>query len=247
MYLPASLVKWTFLAVSSIGLLAASARDLENAASALSATNAPGQTLSPGLRLDTNSDDGAALSAALEYAAKQREDRLRGIPPPPSQFPFPNVYGEPLSPSPNYVNFYGIDDRYPDYLLCRYDVKVKNYHQSSELEWFKDALKQTRHSGPTKFPPIKWIAVAIQNVKEHKDANTFEQSFKVGAIFKATDVFDSSIKLSQLINEAKMDRHPFKFEPAPANPRLPRMPREEQHWSIVERHAATNSPSAGTK
>jgi len=175
-----------------------------------------------------------------DYVAKQREDRIRGIPP-PSQFPFPNVYGEPLHPRPNYVNFYRINDRYPNYRLCEYDVDVKNYNQSNEPKWFKAALKQARRSGPTKFPPIKWVAVAIRNVAEHKDASTFEKSFNVGALFKASDVFDLSSDLSQLVAHADMDRHPFFLDLK--QPDL--FPAEQQRWVIVERHV-TNSPTAGS-
>jgi hypothetical protein len=139
------------------------------------------------------------------------------------------------------VNFYGVDDHYPNYLECVYDVEENNYNQSKEPKWFIESLKQIRHSGPEKFPPIKWIAIIIKNRAEHKDASTFEQSFKVGAIFKASDVFDSSRNLSQLIAGAAMDRHPFKYDPqqSPAG--------EQQRWVIVERHAATNSTTTDSK
>jgi hypothetical protein len=168
----------------------------EGSPSSLSATNAPPQMVSPESAQQLKGKE--ADRAFDDYVAKQREDRIRDIPPPPSQFPFPNVYGYPLHPSPNYVNFYAINDHYPDYLLCEYDVDVKNYNQSNEPKWFKAALKQARRSGPTKFPPIKWIAVIICNEAEWKDANTMDQAFKVGAIFKASDVFGSSSNLSQL-------------------------------------------------
>jgi len=36
-----------------------------------------------------------------------------------------------------------------------------------------------------------------------------KKSFKVGVLFKASDVFDSLSDLSQLVAGAEMDRHPF--------------------------------------
>jgi hypothetical protein len=216
------------------------ASDHEGSSSSLSATNTPPQMALPESAQQLKSNE--ANRAFDDYVAKQRADRIRGIPPPPSQFPFPNVYGEPLHPRPNYVNFFRINDHYPNYLLCEYDVDEKNYSQSDEPKWFKAALKQARRSGPTKFPPIKWIAVAIRNVAEHKDASTFEKSFKVGALFKASDVFDSSRDLSQLIVHADRDRHPFFLDLK--RPDL--FPAEQQRWMIVERHATNNPPTTGS-
>jgi hypothetical protein len=221
----------------SLSLLVGCVYGGEGSPNVLSATNAP-----PQMNSNELAKARAMIAGAMnEGARKEYEDRLRGIPPPPSHFPFPNVEGYAHHPRPNYVNFYGINDHYPDYLLCEYDVEVKNYDQSNEPKWFKAALKQARRSGPTKFPPIKWIAVAICNVAEHKDASTFEQSFKVGAIFKAGDVFDSSRDLSQMIANAQMDRHPFKYDTTQPTPG------EQQRWIIVEQHAATNNPTTGPK
>ena len=73
------------------------------------------------------------------------------------------------------------------------------------------------------------------------NASTFEKSFKVGAIFKASEVFDSSHDLSQLVADAEMDRHPFKYDTHQPTPG------EQQRWLIVERHAATNAPTTGSK
>jgi len=209
-------------------------------------TNAPSLVIRPEFtnELSSNNDNRAALNAAFEdYVAKQREDRTRGVLPPPSQFPFPNDPGGPLHPSPCYVNFYAIDDRYPNYLQCEYDVNPTNYDQSDELKWLTDAIEQTRRLGPKKFPPIKWIALIIRNRSEHKDANTFAQSFKVGSIFKAADVFDASHNVSALIAQANMDRHPFFFDRSKSD----LFPSEQQRWVIVERHAATNSPAEKPK
>jgi hypothetical protein len=122
------------------------------------------------------------------------------------------------------TKFYCINDYYPDYLLCQYDVDEKNYSQSDESGWFKAALKQIRHSGPKKFPPIKWIAIIINNRAEWNGASTFEKCYKAGAIFKASDVFDSSRKFSQLIADADMDRHPFKYD------QLQPTPGDAQRW-----------------
>ena len=63
---------------------------------------------------------------------------------------------------------------------------------------------------------------------------------KVGAIFKASDVFDSSHDLSQLVAHAEMDRHPFKYDTTQPTPG------EQQRWVIVEQHA-TNNPTTGSK
>jgi hypothetical protein len=123
--------------------------------------------------------------------------------------------------------------------LCSYNVDEYPYDRTREPEWFKAALGGIRQSGSDKFPPIKWIAVIIFNHREHKDAATFERSFKVGAIFKASDVFDSSHDLSQLVAGAEMDRHPFKYD------KHPRIADEQQRWLIVERHA-TNNPTTGS-
>jgi hypothetical protein len=192
----------------------------------------------------SHDDNYESRNAAFEkFAAQQRENSLRGTPPPPSQFHFPNVYGEPLQPRPCYVNFYAVNDHYPEYLLCEYEVDVSNYDQTSETKWFSESLTQMRHHGAKKFPPIKWVAVIIKNRAEHKDESTFEQSFKVGAIFKAPDVFDASHDVSKLIAQAGTDRHPFFFDRT--KPDL--FPAEQQRWMIVERHAATNNPTTGPK
>jgi hypothetical protein len=169
-----------------------------------------------------------------------REDRIRGVPLPPSAFSFPNPDAGPHQPLPCYANLYGVNDQYPDYLECDYDVDETNYNQSKEPQWFIESLKQIRLFGPEKFPPIKWIAIIIGNRAEHKDANTFEQSHKVGAIFRARDVFDSSRDLPQIVANATMDQHPFFLDPQ----RSKYVPMEQQRWMIVERHAATNRPPA---
>jgi hypothetical protein len=225
-------------------LSAGYASDQEGLPSSLSATNTPPQTISPETTQQSKSNEterAAALQEALQFSAKQAEDRARGIPLPPSQFPFPNYDAGPQRPLPNYLNFYGIDDRYPNYLLCEHPVDETNYNQSNELKWFETSLKQIRSLGPQKFPPINWVAVAIRNVAEHKNASTFEQSFKVGAIFKVDEVFDSSQNLTRLIAHAEMNRHPFILDPQ----RSKYIPMERQRWIIVEKHA-TNNPTTGS-
>jgi len=167
----------------------------------------------------------------FEKIQRENEERLRN--PHPSDWPFPNFQTGPGRPLPNYVNFYRIDDRFPSYLLCEYDVNVKPYDASKESRWFKSALEQVRRSGSTKFPPIKWIAATIRNVAEHKDASTFEGSFRVGAIFNAADVFDPTNSLKALIGRTVVDRHPFVYDPNHPSGG------EDQRWMIVERHAAT--------
>lgn len=165
---------------------------------------------------------------------KENEESLRN--PPLSDWPFPNFETGPGRPLPNYVNFYAIDDRFPSYLLCEYAVKEENYDRAKESGYFRDALDQLRQSGPAKFPQITWVAVCIRNVEEHVDASTFEQSFKVGAIFRAVDVFDHSNDPWKLVANSEMDRHPFKYDLQQSTPG------EQQRWLIVERHAATNRP-----
>ena len=191
------------------------------------------QAMADALCAKANRDqDNKSFSA---YSRMMLQARVNGMPEPPSQFPFPNVEGYAHHPPPDYVNFYCINDHSPNYLLCQYDVDEKHYDTSNESVWFKAALKQIRRSSPKKFPPIKWIAVMIYNRGDYKDENTtFEQCSKVGAIFKAKDVFDSSRKFSQLITDAKMDRHPFKYD------QIQPTPGDTQRWLIVERHAATN-------
>ena len=179
-------------------------------------------------------DRSASLTSALAYSRLMSIARVNGMPESPSEFPLPNFEAGPGRPMPIHVNFYCINDHYPNYLLCQYDIDEKNYNQSDESGWFNAAIKQIRRSGPKKFPPIKWIAVVIDNRADWKGGGTFEQCYKLGAIFKASDVFDSSRKLSQLIADAKMDRHPFKYDP------LQPTPGDEQRWLIVERHAAVN-------
>jgi len=114
-------------------------------------------------------------------------------------------------------------------------VSEKHYDEGNEKQWFEAALLQVRASGSQSFPSVKWIAVAIRNVEEHKGADSFEPSFKVGAIFDATEVFDLEQKPQDLIVRAHVDRHPFTYNP---------QGKPEQRWRIVENHAATNHPSA---
>jgi len=160
--------------------------------------------------------------------------------PPAKTVPLPNYQAGPLNPRPIHVNFYETRDYYPSYPLCSYDVDEKNYDTSNEPGWFKAALKQIRALGPKKFPPFKWVVVIINNRAEWKNVSTIDQAHKVGTIFKASDVFDSSRDLSQLITHADMDRHPFKLDPQQPTPG------EQQRWLIVERHAATNPPTTGS-
>jgi hypothetical protein len=181
------------------------------------------------------SNNNASRSGEREYEEANRHPEML-LHPPLSEWPLPNQEGG----IPLYGNFYRIDDYFPAYLLCSYAVDEIPYDRTREPEWFKTALGGIRKSGSEKFPPIKWIAVIICNSREHKDEASFEQSFKVGAIFKASDVFDSSRDVSQLIQGAKMDRHPFKYD------KHPRIADEQQRWLIVERHAATNPPTASS-
>jgi hypothetical protein len=222
----------------------------------LHATNpAPTEISAQDLQPSTNWHWNQAMADALLAKADQDQDnnafsafsrmmlkaRVNGMSEPPSQFPLPNVEGYAGHPLPDYVNFYCINDHYPNYLLCQYDVDEKNYDQSKESGWFKAALKQVRRSGPKKFPPIDWVAVVIDNGADWKGPGTFEQCYKVGAIFKASDVFGSSHELSQLVADAAKDRHPFKYD------QIQPTPGDQQRWLIVERHSVTNKPTSGDK
>lgn len=172
--------------------------------------------------------------AALRYAAKVREETLRN--PPAKEEILPNFDSGPGFPRPLGVNFYQIDDRYPAYLLCTYDVNENSYESAKEPEWFKAAILQIRASGHQRFPPHKWVAISIFNRSDDKGAGNFEQRFKVGAVFNAIDVFDSSTNPLKLIARAEKDPLPFKDNPKGA---------QQQRWVIVERHAATNRASIG--
>jgi hypothetical protein len=182
-----------------------------------------------------------AKEAALAESQKEYEEMIRHpeliTNRPPSEWPFPNYQTGPGRPLPICVNFYCINDHYPTYLLCAYDVQETNYDQGNEPKWFKASLKQIRGSGPKQFPPIQWVAVMIVNRAERDN----EKCCKVAAIFKTDDVFDSSRDLSQMIANAPIDRQPFK------NDSQQPTPGEQQRWMIVERHAATNNPTTGPK
>jgi len=131
-----------------------------------------------------------------------------------------------------------MDNRYPDYLLCQYDVNEKNYDAANEPERFQEALLQVRWTGRNKFPPIKWVAVAIFNRANHKGAATFESCFNAGAIFDASKVFNLEGNLSNLVVQATIDRHPFKYD------RQQSTPGGQQRWLIVERHAGNHEGTA---
>ena len=161
-------------------------------------------------------------------------EEFRKKPSPPA-FPLPNFPAGPGLPLPVSVNFYEQHERYPDYLCCTYNVQENHYDESNEPAWFASALLQIRGTGRERFPPIRWIAVMIANRAEHKDATTFEQSRKVGAIFNAADVFDPAKDPQQLIAHAALDRHPFFYDTTQPTPG------EQQCWMIVERHAPRSS------
>lgn len=185
------------------------------------------------------------MAAALAKSQAEYEEKLHNpvltTNRPPSQWPFPNYKAGPLRPLPIQVNFYCMNDHNPTYLLCEYDVDEKSYDPANERKWFKAALKQVRHSGPKKFPPIQWVAVMIVNRAESKDVSSAEGACKVAAIFKANDVFSHWRRLSPLIAQAQMDRHPFKYD------RSQPTPGEQQRWVMVERHSATNRTATSTE
>jgi len=137
-------------------------------------TNAVPKGRKPPCETLRSPDDAREMKAIMARAQQEYEERNQHpemlLHPPPSEWPFPNPGGG----LPLYVNFYRMEDHYPDYLLCMFDVDEKHYDKSKEGEWFESALRQIRRSGRKKFPPIKWVAVAICNRAEHKNEATFE-------------------------------------------------------------------------
>jgi hypothetical protein len=168
------------------------------------------------------------------YAEMMREKNEHE--PPTNNVGLPNFAAGPGLPLPLGINFYQTDERYPNYIICTYDVSEKHYDPANEPEWFRAAIVQIRGAGEDRFPPVKWFAIIIVNRAEWHGASTFEQAHKVGAIFKASDVFYPDNDPLQLIAHAAMDHHPFTLGP-----------NGEQSWPIVERHAATNNPTTGPK
>jgi len=176
--------------------------------------------------------------AALAQAEREYEEALTN--PPPREVPLPNFPAGPGLPQPLGLNFYERRKYYPGYLLCTYDVSENHYDQSNEPAWFKAALLQIRASGPEHFPPFDWVAIIMRNREEPSKVNTYELAHKVGAIFKASEVFDSSDDPGLLVAKAQMDRRPFKFDPQQPTPG------EQDRWLIVERHAATTRAAASS-
>jgi hypothetical protein len=78
--------------------------------------------------------------------------------------------------------------------------------------------------------------VIILNRGEYKGARTFEECHKVGAIFDINEVCDLARSPSGLMAAAKMDRHPFVYDPARLSPD------EQQRWTIVERDMKARAP-----
>jgi hypothetical protein len=130
---------------------------------------------------------------------------------------------------------------YPGYLLVSYAVEERRYEPKDEPAWLAASIRQIRDLGSHRFSPqFEWVAVVIRNSAEHKGVDTFTQSYKVGAIFRARDVFDRSLSPNQLAAQAAKDRSPFQYDPAAPEKR-------SQRWLIVERHMSTTRPSADGK
>ncbi len=151
--------------------------------------------------------------------------------------PLPNFSAGPGLPHPLGLNFYSVNWHYPAYLLCEYSVSENHYDQSNEPAWFDAALLQIRATGRDRFASsLKWVAVAIHNRAER----TYEEGYRVAAIFELSEVFDISRDLARLITQTKLDRHPVIHDPKQLTPG------EQQRWLIVERHAARNRTSDGS-
>jgi hypothetical protein len=166
--------------------------------------------------------------AALAGVVKIREEIVRN--PQTNVMPLPNWVSGPGHPRPMGMNFYEIEEQYPDYVICTYDISEKHYDRTNEREWFEAAILQIRGVGKQRFPPVKWFAIVILNRAEFVDRNTIDQSYKVGTILKANQVFDIQQDPMRLVDQAEMDRRPFKVDPNT----------QQDRWINVERHAATN-------
>jgi len=187
-----------------------------------------------------NASDAAPLSSCPSYIRSKEEGvaraeqlyevKLRN--PLPERRSLPNFNAGPGIPHPVGVNFYAESEEYLDYLLCTYYVYEGHYDSTNEPAWFEAALLQIREQGSERFPPFKRVAVIICNRAEHKDASTFEQSHKVGALFDISAVFDHSQNTTKLVAESNLDRHPFVFD------RSRPTPGQQQRWMIVERDLA---------
>ena len=147
----------------------------------------------------------------LAFADKQTEERLRN--PTAKQIPLPNFPTGPGLWLPTGINFYEERDYYSGYLLCTYDVEEHHYDQTNEPGWFEAAILQMRGRDCGQLARFKWVAIIICNRAEHKGASTFEQSHKVGAIFAMNEVCDLTRSPAGLVAAAKMDRHPFVYDP----------------------------------
>jgi hypothetical protein len=174
-----------------------------------------------------------AKEEALAFADKQAEERLRN--PTSKQSVLPNFPTGPGLPLPTGINFYEDRDYYPGYLLCTYNVQEHHYDETNEPAWFEAAILQMRGTGCDRFARFKWVAIIISNRAEHKGASTFEQCHKVGAIFNIDGVCDLTRSPAGLVAVAKMDRHPFVYDPARPSPG------EQQRWTIVERDSRSRA------
>ena len=182
-----------------------------------------------------------AKDEALALSQKQFEEYNRN--PPAPTINLPNFPAGPGSPNPIEMNLYEMRGEYTGYLLCTYDVQESLYDPNKEPGWFLSALGQIRDTGPEKFPAFKWVAVVIHNRAEQQGESTFEQSYKAGAIFSSTEVFDSSHDLSQMASQATVDHHPFVYDPT-----IGQSWEAEKHqrWVIVERHEAATRALVGS-
>jgi hypothetical protein len=178
---------------------------------------------------DTLTDHQQAKKEGLERSERLDQERIRGGARAP--IPLPNWLSGPGLPPPLAINFYEERNHYPGYLLCRYDVYEHNYDETNERAWFDAALLQIRGLGPSKFPAVEWVAVAIRNRAELKGATKAAGAYKVGAVFRINEVFDPSHDLEKLIANSPLDRHPFLFDSSKPTPG------RQNRWLIVESHA----------
>ena len=140
------------------------------------------------------------------------------------RFPLPNREGG----TPAQQNFYMIDPLYSRYLVAQFDVSESPYDSNKEPEWIADSVSQIRSKGQDRFPPVSFITIAIFNRAEHNGEETFVPAHKAAVIAPASEVFDSTKSVDEIVAHLQLDRHPFELDG------------ERQRWLIVERHVAAH-------
>lgn len=169
----------------------------------------------------------SSIEAAIALGDRSAEERRSGSY--TNDVPLPNFVSGPGLPRPLGANFYEIDLRYEGYLLCTFSVDEASVDSVREYAAFRSALDQIRSHGQTKFPRIEWIAVVIENLRDHDKSKSPELRIKAGAIFNARAVFDRDVDLAGVTTNTSIHRQPLRYEP---------QIRPGWSWTMVERHAS---------